>query len=316
MSDFQLTTPVAFIIFNRPDTTERVFAEIARSRPQKLLVVGDGPRANRPGEAEKVAACRAIINRVDWPCEVLTNYSEINLGCKVRVSSGLDWVFAQVPEAIILEDDCLPHPTFFRFCQELLERYRDDERIGMISGDNFQFGKFVSDDSYYFSKYAHIWGWATWRRAWINYDVNANIWPKYKKEGWLDVFCDNIGEKAYWLNAFSGVYEGRINTWDYQWSLTCFSQGHISIMPNRNLVSNIGFGKDATHTFGSSIYANMSVDDLTFPLSHPVIYRPNRFADKHTANTVFHMNWFGRLLFKYPRIKHLRRVKSLLLGAN
>ena len=149
MSDFQLKTPVAFIIFNRPDTTERVFAEIVKAKPPKLLVVGDGPRANREGDAAKVAAARAITKRVDWPCEVLTNFSEVNLGCKVRVSSGLDWVFEQVPEAIILEDDCLPHQTFFRFCEELLERYRDDQRIGMISGDNFQFGHTINDDSYF-----------------------------------------------------------------------------------------------------------------------------------------------------------------------
>src|SRR5512139_3287315 len=176
MSDWQLKTPVAFIIFNRPDTAERVFAEIAKARPPKLLVVADGPRANRSGEAEKCAATRAIIDRVDWDCEVLTNFSDTNLGCKNRVSSGIDWVFEQVPEAIILEDDCLPHPTFFRFCEELLERYRDDERIGMISGDNFQLGQKRTDASYYFSRYNHIWGWASWRRAWRHYDREASAW--------------------------------------------------------------------------------------------------------------------------------------------
>lgn len=184
MTDFKLTTPVAFIIFNRPDTTERVFAEIAKAKPQKLLVVGDGARANRNVEVAKVAACRAIIERVDWPCEVLTNFSEINLGCKVRVSSGLDWVFEQVEEAIILEDDCLPDPTFFRFCQEMLARYRDDQRIGMISGDNLQFGRRQNDESYYFTKYVHIWGWATWRDRWRDsYDVNLKKWPSIRDQG-------------------------------------------------------------------------------------------------------------------------------------
>lgn len=161
MPEFQLTTPVAFIIFNRPDTTEKVFAEIAKAKPPKLLVIGDGPRVSRQGEAEKVAAARSIIQCVDWDCEVQTNFSDVNLGCKRRVSSGIDWVFEQVEEAIILEDDCLPDPTFFRFCEELLARYRHDQRIGMISGDNFQFGSRRNDDSYYFSKYVHIWGWAT-----------------------------------------------------------------------------------------------------------------------------------------------------------
>jgi hypothetical protein len=155
--DFQLKTPVAFLVFNRPESTIKVFEEIRRARPPRLLVAADGTRADRPGEAEKCAAVRAIIDTVDWPCEVLKNYSDVNLGCKVRVSSGLDWVFEQVEEAIILEDDCLPHPTFFRFCEELLERYRYDERVGIISGDNFLFGVRRTQDSYYFSRYAHIW---------------------------------------------------------------------------------------------------------------------------------------------------------------
>ena len=152
------STPVAFIIFNRPDTTKRVFAEIAKARPPKLLVIADGPRADHPADVEKCAAVRAIIDGVDWDCEVLKNYSDVNLGCKRRVSSGLDWVFDTVEEAIILEDDCLPHPTFFRFCEEMLEKYRDDKRIAMISGDNLQFGRKRTGYSYYFSRYPHIWG--------------------------------------------------------------------------------------------------------------------------------------------------------------
>ena len=156
MTSFTLTTPVAFIIFNRPDTTAKVFNEIAKARPPKLLVVADGPRVNRVGEADRVTATRAIIEKVDWPCEVLCNFSDINLGCKARVASGLDWVFAQVPEAIVLEDDCLPDPSFFRFCQELLDHYRQDKRVGMISGDNFQFVRSYHSDSYYFAKYIHI----------------------------------------------------------------------------------------------------------------------------------------------------------------
>src|SRR3989344_7840291 len=172
MSDFKLTTPVAFLLFNRPETTARVFAASARAKPPNLLVVADGPRANRPGEAELCAAARAVIEKVDWDCEVVTHFSEVNLGCKCRMSSGVDWVFQTVPEAILLEDDCLPHPSFFRFCEEMLEGYRNDERISMIGGTNFQKGRERSPDSYYFSRYTHIWGWASWRRAWQKiYDV-------------------------------------------------------------------------------------------------------------------------------------------------
>lgn len=271
MSEFQLKTPVAFIIFNRPDTTERVFAEIARARPPKLLVVGDGARANREGEAAKVAAARAIIKRVDWPCEVLTNFSEINLGCKVRVSSGLDWVFEQVPEAIILEDDCLPHPTFFRFCQELLERYRDDQRVGMISGGNYQFGHRLNDDSYYFSNINHIWGWASWRSRWQHdYDVDLKHWPNVRDEGRVADWFGSKAEQDNFAECFEKTYQGQINTWDYQWVFASRINGRITVMPNVNLISNIGFGVEATHTTEVNLFSNLPTIEMNFPLIHPL----------------------------------------------
>jgi hypothetical protein len=281
MSEFQLKTPVAFIIFNRPDTTERVFTEIARARPPKLLVVGDGARANRDGEAEKVASTRAIIERVDWPCEVLTNFSDVNLGCKIRVSSGLDWVFEQVEEAIILEDDCLPHPTFFRFCQELLERYGDDQRVGMISGDNFQFGHRINDDSYYFSNINHIWGWATWRSRWQHdYDVTMKHWPKVRDEGRVADWASTPAEVGSLIDNFENVYHGKIDTWDYQWSFCNRLNGRISVMPNVNLISNIGFGINATHTTSESEFSNMPIEKIDFPLKHPVSIFSSRILDR------------------------------------
>jgi len=173
-----LRTPVVLIIFNRPPTTERVFAEIAKARPQKLFVVADGPRPERSGEAEKCAAARAVIDRVDWECEVLRNYAEVNLGCRQRPPTGISWVFEQVAEAIILKDDCVPHPTFFRFCEELLEKYREDERVMHISGSNFQPGYTRGPFSYYFSRFNPIWGWASWRRAWQHYDLNMKLWAE------------------------------------------------------------------------------------------------------------------------------------------
>lgn len=270
MSEFQLKTPVAFIIFNRPDTTKRVFAEIAKAKPPKLLLVGDGARANREGEADKVAAARAIIDCVDWDCEVLTNFSDINLGCKRRVSSGLDWVFEQVEKAIILEDDCLPHPTFFRFCEELLERYRDDQRVGMISGDNFQFGHRLNDDSYYFSNINHIWGWASWRNRWQHdYDVALKHWPKIRDEGRMTEWFGTKTEQDSFSDNLEKVYQGKIDTWDYQWNFGSRLNGRIAVMPNVNLISNIGFGVGATHTTGASAFACMAVEEMPFPLKHP-----------------------------------------------
>jgi hypothetical protein len=296
-TDFQFTTPVAFIIFNRTDTTERVFSEIAKIRPRKLLVVGDGPRANRSGEANKVAATRAIIKRVDWDCEVLTNFSDVNLGCKQRISSGIDWVFEHVEKAIFLEDDCLPDPTFFRFCQEMLERYRNDNRIGMISGDNFQFGRQRNNDSYYFSKYVHIWGWASWRDRWTgSYDVTMAKWPQVRDEGWLGDMLDNRREAAYWENIFERVHRGEIDSWAYQWLFAHWVEGRMSITPAVNLISNIGFDRDATHTTSGSNLANLGLTPISFPLMHPIGIFRNSQAD----NFGFHK------CFQVPLLKRVR----------
>lgn len=296
MSDFKLTTPVAFIIFNRPDTTKRVFEEIAKAKPPKLLVVGDGPRANRQGEAEKVAAARAIIQRVDWDCEVLTNFSDVNLGCKKRVSSGIDWVFEQLEEAIILEDDCLPDPTFFRFCQEMLTRYRHDQRIGMISGDNFQFGRRYGDDSYYFSKYVHIWGWATWRDRWTgSYDVAMAKWPRVRDGGRLADLVGDGREAVYWSKIFECVYLEEIDTWDYQWVFANWVEGRLSILPAMNLISNIGFGENATHTTGVSDLANLTVTPMGLPLVHPVGVFRNIQADRVSEQKLFRTSLWIRI---------------------
>ena len=305
MDDFLLKTPVAFIIFNRPDNTEKVFAEIARARPPKLLLVGDGPRKNYEGETVKVLSCRDIIKRVDWPCEVLTNFSEINLGCKHRVSSGLDWVFEQVSEAIILEDDCLPHPLFFRFCQELLEYYRYDQRVSMISGDNFLFGHYLNDESYYYSKYNHIWGWASWRNRWQHdYDIAIKQWPKVRDEGRIVDLANTTEEQKYLTEIFEKVYQGQIDTWDYQWNFGSRLNGRISVMPNVNLVSNIGFGSEGTHTTGISIQANMATKEMKFPLKHPVAM---------FASAVLDTRYFRTMIFNSSLYRRVRVALANLL---
>jgi hypothetical protein len=270
-----MNTPVVFLIFNRPETTRKVFAEIAKAKPSKLLVVADGSRPNCFGEAEKCAETRSIIERVDWDCEVLTNYSEVNLGCKHRVASGLDWVFSIVEEAIILEDDCLPDQTFFRFCEELLDRYRDDERIMSISGTNRRFDKLRTQESYYFSRYNNIWGWATWKRAWQHYDVEMKLWPKVKEEGWLkDIFREPRLVK-FWEKNLELAYAPDWGGWEWQWLLACWIQSGLSILPHVNLISNIGFGGDATTTkdINSKLAesARLPVLPIEFPLRHPSI---------------------------------------------
>lgn len=280
-----LNTPVAFLMFNRPDTTERVFHEIARAKPRRLLVVADGPRPDRAGEAEMCASARAIIERVDWDCEVLKNYSEVNLGCKKRVSRGLDWVFNTVEEAIVLEDDCLPSPSFFPFCEELLERYRLDSRVMQICGSNFLKGWKRNEYSYYFSNYGPIWGWASWRRAWKFYDVEMKLWPEVKKKNILEDFCVHKAEIDARQSIYDKVFAGEIDTWDYQWGFAKLVNSGLSITPAANLISNIGFGAGATHTTGAADpFAALAAFELGFPLSHPRFILRDRPSDLKYVN--------------------------------
>jgi hypothetical protein len=287
MADEPLRTAVAFIIYNRPEKTAQVFARIASARPRRLLVIADGPNAHRAGDDERCAATRAIIEQVDWPCEVLTDFSATNLGCSRRVSTGLDWVFTHVAEAIILEDDCLPDPSFFRFCQELLARYHEDSRVMTISGDNFQFGRRRTSDSYYFSRYPHWWGWATWRRAWQHYDHDMRLWPRVRDEKWLADLLGDRKEAAYWRYIFQRTYEGRNDSWAYRWTLSCWLQHALAILPAVNLISNIGFGPGATHTIGKSPFANLPFQQVQFPLLHPPFMIRDAAADRRTARTMF-----------------------------
>jgi hypothetical protein len=269
MSGFKLKTPVAFLIFNRPDTTNRVFERIAQAQPSKLLVVGDGPRPEKIGETEKVTATRAIIKRINWPCEVITNYSDINLGCKTRVSTGIDWVFEQVEEAIILEDDCLPHPDFFRFCEELLEYYRYDTRVSLISGTNYA-SDLNQSESYYFSRYPAIWGWATWKRVWLQYDVEMKSLHLLRKDEKFRHSFMTEHEHREWMDIFAATKSGKVNTWDAQLSYMALINHQLSIYPCGNLISNIGFRHDATHTTDTgSASANLNTTGIQFPLIHP-----------------------------------------------
>ena len=286
----QLETPITFIIFKRPHTTAKVFERIRQVQPKKLFVIADGPRSDREGEAEKCAATRAIIEKVDWDCEVIKNYSEVNLGCARRVSSGLGWVFENVEETIILEDDCIPHITFFQFCEELLEKYRNDSRITSIAAQNAQLGQKRTDYSYYFSSYSHCWGWASWRRAWKNYDLHIKLWQEVKKSNILDSILNDSKAVSYWESIFDSIYENPTGiTWDYQWTFACWMQGGLNIIPNVNLVQNVGLGADATN-FNSNqevSFINLPTEAIEFPLKHPPFVVRNLPADNFIQKTVY-----------------------------
>lgn len=265
-----MTVPVIFIIFNRPDVTRQVFETIRAARPRKLLVIADGPRTNRPGEAEKCTATRAIIDGVDWDCEVLRNFSETNMGCCLRISSGITWAFELVDKAIILEDDCVPSASFFPYCADLLDRYESDDRVMQVSGNNYLFGHAATADSYYFSRHPHVWGWATWRRAWAKYDLNMTRWPEIRDRRLFDQYFPKTMERYYWESIFQSVYDGNIESWAYRWVYSMWANSGLSIAPARNLVRNIGFSHtDATHTKGDSAYSSLGAEELSLPLTHP-----------------------------------------------
>lgn len=280
-----LKTPIAFLIFNRPEVTFRVFEKIAAQRPETLLIVADGPRT--PSEAALCEKARSILSKIDWDCSVLTNMSETNLGCKRRVSSGIDWVFQNVEEAIILEDDCLPSDSFFSYCETMLARYRDDERVMAITGSNVQDGIRRTDYSYYFSKLMMVWGWASWRRAWDHYDVDMKTWPEFKNSGLLPAYLDGPDEEQHWLRVFDTAYEKRIDTWDFQWLYACWAHSGFTITPDRNLISNLGFGADATHTTSSDSPLNSRSTEDLWEFSHPPTVSRHAVADLYAVRTYY-----------------------------
>lgn len=295
-------SPILFLIFNRPDTAARVFASIREARPRKLYIAADGPRSHRTGEDVLCEEVRNIALGVDWPCQVQTLFRTENLGCKRAVSDAIDWFFENEPEGIILEDDCLPTQDFFRFCDELLDRYRDDTRVGSISGDNFISSTWKPKESYYFSRFSHIWGWATWRRAWSKYDVNMADWSK-PGTSLVDciAFKGNRRAANYWGKLFDKVKDNQIDTWDYQWAYACFKNDWLCCLPSTNLVSNIGFGLNATHTRTvESKLANINTEQLEWPLSHPQAVSNSEKADNWTLDHVFEIkmhSWtIGRLM--------------------
>lgn len=288
--------PVVIIMFNRPEHLRKVFEQVKKVKPKKLFVIADGPRKDDENDKIQCESCKKIIDGIDWKCDVEKNYSSVNLGCGRRPASGLDWVFSKVEEAIILEDDCVPNPSFFYFCKELLAKYKNDNRIVSISGDNFQNNQRKNDDySYYFSIFTQNWGWATWRRVWQQYDFEIKLWPEFKEKRYLyDIFKEkNFAHK--WEKLFQDVYEGKWNSaWDFQFMFLSFINNGMNIIPNVNLVANIGFGELATHTKNMDNLLSQSVKEsyeVLFPLKHPNVIRRDYLADKNDMSVVYGYNF-------------------------
>jgi len=299
-----LKTAVLFLTFNRTDTTKQVFEAIRKAKPPRLYVAADGPRADKAGEQEKCEEVHQIATQVDWDCEVQTLFRDKNLGCRVGVSTAIDWFFENEEEGIILEDDCLPSQSFFWFCEELLERYQDDMRVMAVSGDNFQKGPARNEFSYYFSKFNHCWGWASWRRAWLYYEKDMQSWPYIRDNGYLqDILSDKAAVK-YWSKTFKAAYRNEIDSWAYRWTFSCWIQNGLTVLPNVNLVTNIGFGGYATHTTGKdNANSKMPAFELSFPLNHPNWMIRDKRADDYTQKTNFNQpNIFYQVIRKFYRL--------------
>lgn len=279
-----LQTAVLFLVFNRPDTTKQVFEAIRQAKPPRLYVAADGARDGRPGELERVERVRKIATEVDWPCEVKTLFRDKNLGCKFAVSRAITWFFESEKQGIILEDDCLPAQSFFWYCEELLNKYKDDESIYLISGDARGPEAIGMVEDYGLCKYPLIWGWASWSRVWSKYDVALTKWGK-DGDYMLNTATGYKPARMFWSKTFTDVQNGRINTWDYQLVYTLLINKGKCVVPRYNLISNIGFGDNATHTRNElSQEANREIFDFLFPLKHNPSHcdevRINSFFDK------------------------------------
>lgn len=299
MSSFDV--PILLLVFNRPDLTKIVFEKIKLIQPKKLYVAADGPRIDKINENKICDEVKNIVTNVTWDCQLITLFRQDNLGCGHAVSDAINWFFEHEEFGIILEDDCNPNVSFFKFQQELLEKYRHDDSVGLIAGTNL-LPELTKDfkESYFFSKYPHIWGWGSWRRVWIKYDFKFN--------GLNDFLISNqflrlsSNERNFWRKNFNDVYSGKVNTWDAQVSYLFFKNEFKAIFPVKNLIENIGFREDATHTKENLKFYDSQIEELTFPLLHPNSTRVNLDLDEiRRKREYFYISIWKRILNKISK---------------
>jgi hypothetical protein len=295
-----LTTPVLFLVFNRPETTQKVFNAIRSARPAKLYVVADGPRKNNSTDPERCATVRKIVCSVDWDCEVKTQFREENFGCGKGLTEGINWFFRNETEGIILEDDCLPSETFFPFCAELLAYYRHDTRVMSIGGNNFERHYTREREySYTFSHHTYIWGWATWRRAWERNDYQMRLYKEIKTKKYLLGHYNSIYERDMFEYVFEQLWKdgetiNKKNVWDYQWQFTCKIHSGLVVIPNRNLIINLGFGAGGTNTLNvKPDHYQLLLEEVAFPLRHPDFVMVNGDREDRTFK-LMHTSWLSR----------------------
>jgi hypothetical protein len=271
-----LKAPILLLAYKRPEHTAKVLESIQGANPSSLYISMDGPRPGRKGDVELCARTRALISAFNPGCEIRVQLHEQNLGCKKAVIAGLDWFFSHEEEGIVLEDDVVPVPCFYRYCEELLERYRDDERIGAICGSRFLFDDPAAGDSYFFSRLCFIWGWASWRRVWRTYDPDIKDWPQARHERRIWRATNSFRATVYWTLVLNGMYGNKNDIWGYQWQYNLWQRNQLSIIPNRHLVRNIGMGSvEGTHSRTRNRAAEIPLQSMDWPLAHPSVFLPD-----------------------------------------
>lgn len=312
MMNWKVKTPVVLILYNRPQTAAQVFEAIRQARPPQLFVIADGPRKDRPDDVELCKQTRSIIERVDWDCQVFKNYSDINLGCRKRIGeTGLPWVFEQVEEAIILEDDCCPDITFFQFCQDLLKHYRDNERIMAICGTNHLLRWKNNSQSYHFSYHFNAWGWASWRRVIQKFDVDMKLWGNLQVQSQIRKFISDEKQFLDRKRFFHLTYADNLDAWDYQMAFLCLSQAGLIAIPSRNLISNIGFDENATNTLSKQdIRANMPTYPMSFPLQEPIEISIDRDFENRRYKKLFDRSLLSKIHRKISLLKNINILRG------
>lgn len=306
-------TPVVLLGYHRPEMTARVWERIRQAQPSELLLVMDGAKPGDADDARKVSETRDVVARVDWECRVHRIYADQNLGLKTRVSSGLDEVFSRVDAAIILEDDCLPSPDFFRFATELLHRYEDDVRVGMITGSSRLRGHRVSEYSYDFSKDVRIWGWATWARVWNQFSDSGELnkrWSGEEQNTLVPQFPSGA-RRAAMKKMLSSQKE--LDSWALPFVVHCVNRGYLNPVPSANLVTNIGLGASSTHTQFESWVAYQAVETLPLPLKHPAHVVANPSLDETESRLDSREFWFYPLRHPLDAARRVVRYVAILL---
>lgn len=299
----KVKNPILLVIFNRPNQTAKVFDVIKKVKPDRLYINSDGPRKQFYDEDKiLIEKTRNIVKSIDWPCKLKTNFLQDNLGLKKSVARGIDWFFDQEEKGIILEDDCLPHLDFFKYCDEMLDYYNNDKEVFAINGTSFsKYSKENSSASYYFSKYIHVWGWAGWRRSWKYYNYHMSFWPAWKKSSnWIKFMNDPV-ERLYWKKNFDLSYNKKIQTWDYPWKASIWYNRGKVIMPYKNLVSNIGFGSGSTHT---NSYNDPRGHRPTYPLKK-INHNKYRSTNKKDESYIF----YNYICMKFKRFPYNKLFK-------